>query len=828
MPSPLLLLSLLACDPNQDTRTYPEKVAGVPMAGAAESVVALPVGAPMGGYSSRCKILGSSSKQDRRHSQYALAFDRSTGIHTPPQVKVLWLDSEDDDFVLIHHDAIYVFDGMVTEVEQRLQEATGRDLDGKVVITASHSHAMPGNFSDDVHFYLGGDKFNREIYERTTQTIVDTALAAYESREEAAIGVNWNPDWDPDDLVYRDRRSDNDEVQMWDDLPAGKFKDPYGLVVRVEAVDDGAPIAMLVNFGMHGTLGGGDNPMWSRDSIGGLERSLEEQFDSPVVVMHIQGSGGDASAAGTDHGWARMESIGERAAPLLMAAWDATPVSGDAITTETASRHIPEGPGEIRVTRDGTVDWHYLPYEYREADGVLYNSDGSLEGSFDEWNYPTGGVFCGGDDPLIPGEFATDVFPYSSCVAVGDLAILIENTFELEEPMDLPIPASLEAGTTASLWEDVPQLLPDGSTETRPLLWGFFPAEPTAWYGEQYRRRVAAELGIELPIVVGYAQDHEGYFLIPEDWLLGGYEPNINVWGPLQGEHVMEGNLEMAEHVLLSPERENADPLGQFQPTWYAEKDMPTAQPDLTPDAGTRITEAPEYIWLPEGFELELEVPETCERVSCVVQMAWQGGDPGVDFPVVTLERQAEDGSWAPVTSHSGRPITSNMSDMLLGWTPDPLYPADAEQDHYWWVAWQAVGHVHDRTGIPEGSYRLVVEGDRYTGGDETWPWSAESYRVESEVFEVVPTTLSVALDGGVLSASVSSPAEGFRLVSLQGDSQGVSRISGQVELAWSTPEGDLVEEISLDLGGSEVTVPTGATALTVTDAYGNSGTLAL
>ena len=36
--------------------------------------------------------------------------------------------------------------------------------------------------------------------------------------------------------------------------------------------------------------------------------------------------------------------------------------------------------------------------------------------------------------------------------------------------------------------------------------------------------------------MVGYAQDHEGYLLLAEDWLVGGGdEPGINVWGPLQG-----------------------------------------------------------------------------------------------------------------------------------------------------------------------------------------------------------------------------------------------------------------------------------------------------
>jgi len=826
----IALLVLMACDAAPQPQTYPDKVAGVPMAGAAEGLIEVPVGTPMGGFSSRCKILGSSSKQDKRKSQYALAFDRSTGIVTPPMAKVLWLDTEDDHLVLVKFDAIYAYDGLVQRLEQELGDATGLDLDGKVVLTASHTHHMPANFSDDIHFYLGGDKFNREIFERYVQDISAVAIQAYDAREPAALGMSWNEGWDPDDLVYRDRRSDNDELAPWDDWEPGTFKDPYGNILRVDSAEDGSPIAMLVTFGIHGTLSGGDLSMWSRDSTGGLEQVLEEQFDEPVVVMHLQGSGGDASPAGTDSGLARTESIGELATPLLMPLYSATPTSDQAITTETASRHIPEGPGEIRVTRDGTVDWQYLPYSAtRKADGELYNADGTLESSFDEWNFPYGAAFCGSEDPLIQVDTQSDTYPYSSCMSVDLLKGIIANVFEMDiDTFPLPIPSTMEAGVTTSLWENIPQVLPDGTTEERPLLIGFVPAEPTAMYGEQWRRRSEAELGIALPLLVGYAQDHEGYFLIPEDWIIGGYEPNINVWGPLQGEHVMEGMLTMTRDVVDTPKREAQDPLGTFAPTQHQDKPLPELAPDLTPDAGTWITEAPEYMWLPDGFEtLELEVPETCPRVGCVVQIAWQGGDPGADSPMITLEQDI-DGTWETVTSHSGRPISSTMTDILTAYTPDPLYPADALQTHMWWASWQAVGHVHDRHGLPEGSYRLVVDGSHYAGGDTSWPWTRTPYRLESDPFEVVATELLLELDGNTLSANVASPEEGWRLISLQGDSQGLSRISGAATLLWDTENGEIEEQVDLLLGGLQVSIPLGANTVTVIDAYGNQGSLPL
>ena len=72
-------------------------------------------------------------------------------------------------------------------------------------------------------------------------------------------------------------------------------------------------------------------------------------------------------------------------------------------------------------------------------------------------------------------------------------------------------------------------LKPDGSVVEEDIFMGFFPGEATSYYVRHYRDRVGSELGYDNVILGDYAQDHEGYLLIPEDWLLGGYETNINL-----------------------------------------------------------------------------------------------------------------------------------------------------------------------------------------------------------------------------------------------------------------------------------------------------------
>jgi len=832
----MLLAVMLACNGDPEGYENPVKVPGTPIAGAAEGVLDAPMGAPMGGYSSRCKILGHESKPDKRLSPYTVAFAQSAGFHTRPKVKAIWLENGDDTLVLLKFDGIYSFDGLVTEIEDRLSAELGRNLTGKVLLAASHSHAMPANFSDQPHFYLGGDKFNREVFERYVRDMTAVALEAHDVAEPAAIGANWLYEWDPDDRVYRDRRGENDTLQVWDDQEPGKSKDEHALILRVDS-EAGDPLAMAVVFGMHGTILDGDTSLWSHDSTGGLEVALEEQFDDPdFVVMHLQGAGGDASPGGSDDSYARTETIGVYAVDALMDGWLDTPTSSDAIDLEVAARHIPSHRDDIRVTRDGTVDWYYPPYEEGfESDNVIYDDDGSLMSPFDEYAvFEFGAAFCGSEDPLLKVEAQADVYPYTSCMDVGLLSGLIAGTFGMiVEDFPLPMEESLKAGTLGVAIDGIPVRGTSGVVGSEEsLVLATFPAEPASMFTEQFRRRAVDELGIEIPGAIGYAQDHEGYYLIPEDWLVGGYEPNINVWGPLQGEHVMEGVLTMTKDVLLTDEREDPDPLGWWSPTTYEAKDFVEFTPDDTPDAGTRLSaeDLPEDFWVPPGFAVDLEVPETCERVDCVIQIAWQGGDPAVDMPSVRLQHSVG-GAWQDMTSSSGRPIDEAGHDILVAWTPDPLYPVDVDQDHLYWAAWQAVGHYHDRMELPAGDYRLVVDGVVFTGSETHWPFTAgASYSLESETFTLVPATVRLeAAEGGVW-AWIDGPAEGWRLVDIEGSSTGANPIRGVIDVAYDDGSGTTVEVDTISGGKAWIPLDPsdGATAVTITDTAGNTGIASL
>ncbi|MFT6146695.1 MAG: neutral ceramidase [Myxococcota bacterium] len=775
----VIALALIGCSTPEAQYEAPPVLEGAPVAGAAEGTLDLPVGTPLGGYSSRCGCLSGQSRQDGRDSNYTTAFVESTGIHTRAGIKVVWLENGDESFVLAHVDVIYSNDNLVTYIANALSEQTGEDLTGRVVLSTNHSHHSYGPFSDQGHFYLGGDVYNPEIFHRFVSDVVGVAMDAYDTREPVAIGTSWTTDWDPDDRIYRDRRGVNNTLQVWEDGPEVNGKDPNLNMLRIDRVD-GSPMAAVFTFGIHGISVFDQNSLVSTDAPGAIEIAFQEQWDEPVVVMHLQGAGGDASPAGRDSGYARPENLGEQAAPILYEVWERTPTSSDDIRIETSSRHIWQYPTDIRVTRDGTMDLRYAPLvdlDDADPDNIVYAEDGSILSPLDEFNAPNGAAFCGEGTINLPtgvaGSLGAGVAPYDSCVEVGFMAGVVGLLMGLEaNTLEAPFKESLKAGTTVSRFGPIPTLLPDGTEQSLDVFGGFFPGEVTAMYAEQWRRRSAAELGHPYAWAVGYSQDHEGYLLIPEDWLMGGYEPSIALWGPLQGEHIMEGMLDYGDEVLNTNVREDSDPWGWYGPTEYVDKPLPELQVDMTPNAGTRLTELPEYYWTPPEILASLDTPDQVERLTGIVQLAWEGGDPTVDLPEIVLER-LDGETWAPVRSRSGRKITDTFGDILTGHTPFPLSPVTDEQVHYWWAGWQVAAHDGYRAGLPLGTYRLVANGKRYTGGATTWPWPTADYTVEGDAFEVVPAVIRTEDTADGFWAWFDAPVNGYRSLDVDGSSQG-------------------------------------------------------
>ena len=260
-------------------------------AGIAERHIDVPLGASLAAFTGRAEGAGAEGflpRPDARRTYLAGSFAPSVGIETIPRIGALALRAGGETVILIKLDIASSFQGFVHDVEANL----GPEFSGKVIVATSHSHSSFGNYSGHSALHAGFGRFRSRVYERLITQMTETAQAAIADLRPAQIGFHHDGDFDPDDRVNRDRRDVNDVL-------IGRSQDDEHLfVIRVDAMDS-TPMALIPVFGMHGTVQGGGNAIITTDSTGGVERVLREEFDSSVLVMHLQGAGGDVSPGGS-------------------------------------------------------------------------------------------------------------------------------------------------------------------------------------------------------------------------------------------------------------------------------------------------------------------------------------------------------------------------------------------------------------------------------------------------------------------------------------------------------------------------------------------------
>ncbi|MCA9675104.1 MAG: neutral/alkaline non-lysosomal ceramidase N-terminal domain-containing protein [Myxococcales bacterium] len=743
--------------------------AGALEAGAADVVLRVPVGTALGGYTSRAGAAGNAGVVDERDPRISDGFNASIGVESAPRVKALALTAGGETVIILKLDAIFVYEEMVYDLEDRL----GAAYHGKILVTASHSHSAWMQFTRHSVLIGGGGNYRDHVYRGFLDSMEDAARAALAAQRPAKIGFAVDDAFDLDDQINRDRRGEND------DLPGGDRAEDRLVLVRVDGTDD-VPIAIMTIFGEHGTLMDDVNPMASTDAPGAIERVMEQQFDDHVVVMHVQSAGGDTSPVG--HGdldcglapgdpddpclpFAKLEGHGRAAAPTLMAAWQAAGATMDgSIELEMLTRSIELGPKpETFTTRDGALA--YAPFDLtRQADGVVYDGSGALISPIDEFNAPVGVALCETAEPTFPaGQMpgTSGLVPYGGCVRLDVATEVLGALLKLESEVDATHVACQTTRTSMSALRIGDYVL------------GTLPGEVTRLIADDVRAH--SPVDDAHTVVVGYAQGHVGYILEPEDWLKGGYEPSITFWGPLEGAYLVDRLADLMP-LAMTPAREDgtADGTDRVDFAPYTD-DFPIDDP--APMAGTVPATVDADLWVRGGLPAQAQPAAQVPRVGGIATFVWNGDDPVVAMPVVTLERETSPGVFAAVTRRNGAPVQDG--DLLVEYTPSPLRRGSASdpQRHVYAVEWQAVpwlgapglDDLADRGGVPLGRYRFHVVGATWT--------------LDSDPFEVVAggVTASVARAGAVLTATVQLDApRGWRLLDLAAPSNRPVPVSGQ------------------------------------------------
>jgi len=646
-------------------------------AGAAEGFLDFPIGVSMAGFGGRKGV----------NTPYNKALGGSAGFYNRLRVKAVSLSNGTETIIIVKTPLIFPTMYLSEKINEVLKENYGLDLKNNIILTATHTHSGPARFWRLLEGFgaFGLDETSGEIFRRLVNSIAPIIAEAYNSMEPARFGYSINKKFDPENRINRDRRCEDDNV--YTDLTnpdvylsgdTYKTKDNSMLVMRIEK-ESGEPIAVIVNFGMHGTVFEDEN--FTEDAPGAVEMHVEDAFGirgQKIIALFVQGAGGDVSPAGDFLGHSKtqqLEMIGKAIAPKVLSQWDSI-LTSSYVPMEIVNERINISREEI-----GYSDSEFVDYEGKPFKMGAFGCGG---------NEGMPGVDCGiPETKLIDGNLP----------CLFNIENLISNELQREGFQQF-----MQTRLTAAVIGD--------------LVIATLPGEPLSMLANSLESMAKNVIGDKDIATFGYAQDHQLYLSTEDEWWQGGYEAFMNIWGPKFGKFLVEKSLQLVGQVV-TPEKE----------------DNSACEPDVltySPMDETFVTPA---ISNPEP-SIHTQPSTSYKRFETVI-FEWNGGDPAVDTPVVTVEKEVSPGVFGSLMGDDLRPYDNTRYYMITRYRAVPSFVSNrtaTERQHIWRIEWELPRDV----GI--GRYRLKVNGNHYKNGN------TEPYTFTSQEFNILPSdSLSVS-----------------------------------------------------------------------------------
>jgi hypothetical protein len=320
----LVLGLLLAGAGLAASATAAERCAPCVTAGAASVPLRVPPGTPLAGYGAMKRRLVLPDVLGR--DAHAFWFKPSIGERDPLVARALVLETATTRLVWVTLDLIAVDGAFVQAVQDWLARAGVRAT--ALVLSASHTHSGPGAFMDSaVMGLVAVDRFDPAVRD----ALVDAAVSAIQRADRARAPA----------LAAAARVAAPAVTASRLGLPL----DPEIVVLKLTALD-GAPLALVWNFAIHGTMLSPSNLRLSGDVMGVASAQLEKKLGAPALF--VNGAVGDVSPA--RHGEAGMVETAARLAQAVEDGWTrARPVPVTAL--RVAERKVSLPPAAVSLER---------------------------------------------------------------------------------------------------------------------------------------------------------------------------------------------------------------------------------------------------------------------------------------------------------------------------------------------------------------------------------------------------------------------------------------------------------------------------------------------
>lgn len=224
-----------------------------------------------------------------RRSQWLSGYAprRSNGVHDPIYHRVVVLDAGDAALYLISSDLCLFSPALYDRTMRDLQNDTG--IDPKHVLwSVTHTHAAPEIGPPDMYKAILGRSdhdWDRDYTNRTTTALIDAVRRARAQLEPAQIAFGSGLA-----MANINRRAKDVDGRVSIGLnPEGPVDRQFHLI-RLDR-PDGSPIALIVNYAMHGTVMSGANLQVSGDAPGIVTAYLEDELGG--TVLYVNGAAGN-------------------------------------------------------------------------------------------------------------------------------------------------------------------------------------------------------------------------------------------------------------------------------------------------------------------------------------------------------------------------------------------------------------------------------------------------------------------------------------------------------------------------------------------------------
>jgi hypothetical protein len=203
-------------------------------------------------------------------------------IHDPLHVRTIVIDDGASQAALVACEVIGFSNSLWDEIARSVTDATGIPRENMILATV-HTHAAPTLVP-----YTGQPTEKQvEYLAMVKRAMLDSVLGARKNLQPAKVGFGTGQA-----NVNMNRRARDDQGGwMLGNNPEG-VSDKSVSVIRFDSLT-GEPIAIVTNYGVHGTVLGPGNLQISADLPGATARFVEQHYGDKVVAPWTSGTAGD-------------------------------------------------------------------------------------------------------------------------------------------------------------------------------------------------------------------------------------------------------------------------------------------------------------------------------------------------------------------------------------------------------------------------------------------------------------------------------------------------------------------------------------------------------